>query len=329
MARESAMITRRFLLFSIAAASSGLNIFAAAFAQSYPSKPIKLIVPLPPGGTIDVIGRLVAQHLSSRLGQSVIVENRIGAGGTIAIKAVATADPDGYTLLFGTSGSLAISPALYRSTEIPNLLPVAATASNPPLLLAVASTVPAQTVNDVIALAKASPGKLAHGSTLGSPPHLVVEFFRAKTGIDIQHVPYRGSAQAIPDLLGGQIQIIAESMPILMPFVRQGRLRPFVVASKTRQPELPDVPTLTEIGLDGFPPETWTGVLAPAGTPPEIVSKLNAAVNAASQTPEMTASLAKLGFHAEPGSASDFAALMAADTKKWAEVVALTGIKLD
>jgi tripartite-type tricarboxylate transporter receptor subunit TctC len=129
--------------------------------------------------------------------------------------------------------------------------------------------------------------------------------------------------------LGGQIQIIAESMPILMPFVRQGRLRPFVVASKTRQPELPDVPTLTEIGLDGFPPETWTGVLAPAGTPPEIVSKLNAAVNAASQTPEMTASLAKLGFHAEPGSASDFAALMAADTKKWAEVVALTGIKLD
>jgi len=206
---------------------------------------------------------------------------------------------------------------------------VAATATNLTILLAVASTVPAQTVNEVIALAKASPGKLAHGSTLGSPPHLVVEFFRAKTGIDIQHVPYRGSAQAIPDLLGGQIQIIAESMPILMPFVRQGRLRPFVVASKTRQPELPDVPTLTEIGLDGFPPETWTGVLAPAGTPPEIVSKLNAAVNAASQTPEMTASLAKLGFHAEPGSASDFAALMAADTKKWAEVVALTGIKLD
>ncbi len=206
---------------------------------------------------------------------------------------------------------------------------MAATATNLTILLAVASTVPAQTVNEVIALAKASPGKLAHGSTLGSPPHLVVEFFRAKTGIDIQHVPYRGSAQAIPDLLGGQIQIIAESMPILMPFVRQGRLRPLVVASKTRQPELPDVPTLTEIGLDGFPPETWTGVLAPAGTPPEIVSKLNAAVNAASQTPEMTASLAKLGFHAEPGSASDFAALMAADTKKWAEVVALTGIKLD
>jgi tripartite-type tricarboxylate transporter receptor subunit TctC len=324
------MITRRTLMFSVAALASGPKTFGAALAQSYPSKPIKLIVPLPPGGTIDVVGRVVAQHLSSRLGQSVIVENRIGAGGTIGIKAVATADPDGYTLLFGTSGSLAISPALYRSsTEIGNLVPVAATAINPPLLLAVAAEVPAQTVGDVIALAKANPGKLAHGSTLGSPPHLVVEFFRAKAGIDIQHVPYRGSAQAIPDLLGGQIQIIAESIPILMPFVQQGKLRSFLVASKTRRPELPTVPTLTEIGLDGFPPETWTGVLAPNDTPREIVDKLNVAVNAALQTPEMTASLAKLGFYPEPASAKDFADMVAVDTKKWAEVVRLTGIKID
>ena len=206
---------------------------------------------------------------------------------------------------------------------------MAATATNLTILLAVASTVPAQTVNEVIALAKASPGKLAHGSTLGSPPHLVVEFFRAKTGIDIQHVPYRGSAQAIPDLLGGQIQIIAESTAILLPFIHQGKLRPFVVASTMRWPELPGVPTLTEIGVDGFPPESWTGVLAPGGTPAEIVNKLNAAINAALGTSEMTASLTKLGYHAEPGSAKDFAALVEADTKKWADVVKLAGIRID
>jgi tripartite-type tricarboxylate transporter receptor subunit TctC len=242
---------------------------------------------------------------------------------------VTAADPDGYTLLFGSSGSLAISPALYRNAEIGNLVPVATAAINPPVLLAVASTVPAQSVSEVIALAKANPGKLAHGSTLCSPPHLLGEFFRAKTGIDIRHVPYRGSAQAIPDLLGGQIQLIAESTPILLPYTQQGKLRPFVVASATRQPELPGVPTLIEIGLDGFPPESWTGVLAPVGTPPEIVNTLNAAINGAMRTSEMTASLAKLGFHAESGSAKDFADLVAVDTKKWAEVVRLAGVKID
>jgi tripartite-type tricarboxylate transporter receptor subunit TctC len=220
------MITRRILFFSIAAAISAPTMLGAGFAQSYPNKPVKLIVPLPPGGTIDVIARLVAQQMSSRLWQSVIVENRLGAGGTIATKAVAAADPDGYTLLFGSSGSLAISPALYRNAEIGNLVPVATAAINPPVLLAVASTVPAQSVSEVIALAKANPGKMAHGSTLGSPPHLLGEFFRAKTGIDIRHVPYRGSAQAIPDLLGGQIQLIAESTPILLPYIQQGKLRP-------------------------------------------------------------------------------------------------------
>src|SRR5262249_43011923 len=155
------------------------------------------------------------------------------------------------------------NPALYRNTDIENLVPIAIAAIIPPVLLAVASTVPAQSVGEVIALAKANPGKLAHGSALGNPPHLLGEFFRAKTGIDIQHVPYRGSAQAITDLLGGQIQLIAESTAILLPFIQQGKLRPLVVASTMRERELPDVPTLTEIGLDGFPPETWAGVLAP------------------------------------------------------------------
>ena len=240
------MIARRILLFSIAAAACGVATFNAGLAQPYPTKPIKLIVPLAPGGTIDVIARLMAQQLSLRLGQSVSVENRLGAGGMIAIKAVAAADPDGYTLLFGSSGTLAISPALYRNAGSGNLMPVAAAVIVPANLLAAASTVPARSVDEVIALAKANPGKLAHGSTLGSPPHLLGEFFRAKTGIDIRHVPYRGSAQAIPDLLGGRIQLIAESTPILLPYIQQGGVRPFVVAAAARQPELAGVPTLNE-----------------------------------------------------------------------------------
>lgn len=323
------MITRRLFLFSVAAAACGPARLHAGFAQSYPNRPIKLIVPFPPGGTIDVIARLVAHQLSSRLGQNVLVENRLGAGATIATKVVAAADPDGYTLLFGSSGSLAISPALYRNAEIGNLVPIAKAAINPPLLMVVTSTVPARSAAEVIALAKAKPGTLAHGSTLGSPPHLLGEFFRAKTGINIQHVPYRGSAQAIPDLLGGQIQLIAESTPILLPYIQQDKMRPFVLAGATRQPELADVPTLSEIGLDGFPPETWAGVLAPGGTPPEIVDKLNTVINDAMQTTEIIASLAKLGFHAAPGSAKDFGDLVAMDTRKWAEVVKLTGVKID
>jgi tripartite-type tricarboxylate transporter receptor subunit TctC len=323
------MIARRILLFSIAVAACSVATFNAGLAQPYPTKPIKLVVPLSPGGTIDVIARLMAQQLSLRLGQSAIVENRLGAGGMIAIKAVATADPDGYTLLFGSSGTLAISPALYRNAGSGNLMPVAAAVIVPANLLAVASTVPARSVDEVIALAKANPGKLAHGSTLGSPPHLLGEFFRAETGIDIRHVPYRGSAQAIPDLLGGRIQLIAESTPILLPYIQQGGMRPFVVAAAARQPELAGVPTLNEIGLDGFPSGGWGGVLAPVGTQSEIVDKLNAAINESMQTAEVTASLAKLGFHAAPGSPKDFANLVAMDTMKWAEVVRVTGVKID
>jgi tripartite-type tricarboxylate transporter receptor subunit TctC len=325
---ETAMITRRILL-SWMAAVGCLAAPGMALAQSYPSKPIKLIVPLPPAGTIDVIARLVAQHLSARLGQNLIVENRVGAGGIIAAKAVASAEPDGYTLLFGTSGSLAITPALYRSSEAANLVPVAVTAVNPPLLLTIGSAVPARTAAELIALARGNPGKLAHGSALGSPPHLLVEFFRAKTGIDIRHIPYRGSAQAMPDLLAGQIQIIPESVPILAPFIQEGKLRPLVATGEARASEFPDVPTLTEIGLEGFPSDTWTGLLAPRGTPAQIVDKLNAAVRAAARSPEMIASLSKLGFHAEPGSASDFSAIVATDTGKWAEVVKLTGVTVE
>ncbi len=322
------MIARRILLFSIAAVGGGLNIAGAAPAQSYPNRPIKLVVPFPPGGNIDVIGRLVAQQLSSQLGQSVIVENRIGAGGTVASKAVATAESDGYTLLYGSSGSLAISQALYRNTPIENMVPVAIVASTP-IMLAVASAVPAKSAGELIAYAKANPGKLSHGASLGTPPHLLGEFFRARTGIDIQYVPYRGSSQSIPDLLGGQFQIVADSAAVLLPYIQQGKLRPIVVASTTRFRELPDVPTLIEIGLDGFPPQTWSGIVAPAGTPAAIIDKLNAATNSALITPEMTASLAKLGFQAEPGSPKDFAALVATDTRKWAEVVKLTGVKIE
>jgi tripartite-type tricarboxylate transporter receptor subunit TctC len=322
---------RRCLIKTLLAFSVSSNFCGLATAQSYPTRPIKLVVPFPSGGTIDIVGRLVAQYMAPLLNQTVIVDNRPGAGATIALKAVAAADPDGYTLLIGSTGSLAINPALYKSvdyTQIKNLVPVATVASTPNLL-AVASSVPATTVAELIALAKANPGKLSHGASLGTPPHLLGEFFRAKTGTDIVYVPYRGTAMAIPDLLAGRTQITAESIAALLPYIQQGTIRPIVVASGERLPELPNVPTLIESGLDGYPTETWTGLVAPPATPTTIVNILNAAVNRALSSPAAQASLAKLGFRAKLESPQDFAALIATDASKWADVVALTGAKVD
>jgi tripartite-type tricarboxylate transporter receptor subunit TctC len=196
-------------------------------------------------------------------------------------------------------------------------------------MLAVAASVPATSVAELVALAKANPGKLSHGASLGTPPHLLGEFFRAKTGTDIVYVPYRGTSQAIPDLLAGRTQITAEGSAVLLPYIQQGTVRPIVIASAARVPELPDVPTLIEAGLDGYPTETWTGVVAPPGTPAAIVTALNTAINNVLRSPDVQESLMKLGFRAKPGSPQDFAALIAADMVKWAAVVALTGARVD
>ena len=315
---------RRFL----ATITALLLLAAPVCAQTYPSRPIRLIVPLPPGGTIDTTGRLIAQHLSERLGQNVIVDNRPGAGTSVGLKAVASAEPDGYTILVGSSGSLAINPALYKNLDfnsVKSLAPVAMLVSLPNML-AMSSTVPARNARELIAYAKANPGKLSHGSALGTPPHLLGEFFKIKAGLDILYVPYKGTALAITDLLGGQIQITAENPGLLAPYIQAGKMRPVLVTSPSRLPDLPDVPTMAELGFDGYPEVSWVGIVAPGGTPKPIVARLNGAINQVLASAEMKASLMKLGFDGRPMSPEDFGAYVTGDEAKWAAVVKLTGV---
>jgi tripartite-type tricarboxylate transporter receptor subunit TctC len=325
------MIGKRTFGAALAAIGLVLCVPTAGVAQTYPSKPIKLIVPLPAGGTVDVSARVLAERLAGQLGQSVIVDNRPGAGTTIGLKLVAGAEPDGYTLLFASTGSMAVNPALYKNLDfapIRSLTPVASLAAIANIL-GVAPSVPAQTVAELVAHAKANPGKLSHGASLGTPPHLLGEYVRARTVTDIVYVPYRGTAQALTDLLGGRIQITAESPAVLLPYISDGRLRPLLVTSTARLAELPDVPTMHEVGLDGYPPETWMGVVAPPGTADTIVRRLNGAINDVLNSAETKASLAKIGFTAKPGTPQEFAALIASDVERWGAVVALTGAKGD
>jgi tripartite-type tricarboxylate transporter receptor subunit TctC len=298
-------------------------------AAGYPSKPVKLIVASTAGSSPDVVTRLIAEQLSAQLGRAVLVDNHPGAGQTIAVKALAASEPDGHTLLLGTTGGLAINPALYRHLDLSvskSFVPVALMVTIPNVL-AVASTVPANTLGELVAYAKANPGKLSFGASQGTPLQLLGEYVRAKSGMDTVYVPYKGGSQALPDLLAGRIQIGADGLSLLLPHIREGKVRALAVTSTTRLPEIPDVPTLAEVGIDGYPPQTFMGLVAPAGTPRAIVSKLNAVVNDVLRSATLRASLAKLGFKEAPGSPDDFARLIATDAEKWAAVVALSGAK--
>jgi tripartite-type tricarboxylate transporter receptor subunit TctC len=324
------MIGKRHFCLALAAIALGARP-GASIAQTYPNKPIKLIVPLPAGGTVDVSARVLAERLGGLLGQNVIVDNRPGAGTTIGLKLVAGADPDGYTLLFASTGSMAVNPALYKNLDfapIRSLTPIAslATIAN---ILGVAPNVPAKTVAELIAYSKANPGKLTSGASLGTPPHLLCEYFRARTGSDIVYVPYRGTAQSLTDLMGGRIQVTAETPAVLMPYIMDGRLRPLMVTTTARLPELPDVPTMHEAGLDGYPEETWMGVVAPPNTPQPIVRKLNDAINEVLKSNETRTALAKIGFKEKHSTPQEFSAFIASDIERWAAVVALTGAKGD
>ncbi len=320
---------RRFVLAT--ACALGLVQATAALAQSWPDKPVKLVVPFPPGGPIDTMGRLVAHNLSQSLGQQVVVENRPGAGSTIGTKSVAIADPDGYTLLFGSSGSLAVAPALYSNFDVDprKAFVTVATVALLPHVLVVAPAVPARTVAEFIAYAKANPGKLNYGAGLGTPPHLLSTLFKVKAGLDLVYVPYKGSAASITDLLGGQTHMTIDGLTGLYPLIRDGKVRPLAVARPARWAELPDVPTLAESGFPDFVIDAWTGVVAPAGTPPQVIAKLNAAINEGLQGNETKASLAKFSAIAKVGTPQDFAAFLAHEMAKWAEIVRLAGAKID
>ena len=322
------MMTGRFFL--VAAVLFGLSAAGPATAQSFPDRPIKLIVPFPAGGSVDAMARLVAQQLSAKLGP-VVVENRPGAGATIGAKAVAMADPDGYTLLFGSAGSLCVAPALYSNAgydPIKSFTPVTTISLLPPVFV-VGPAVAAKSIQEFVAYAKANPGKLNYGSALGTPPHLSGALFKARAGIDVTYIPYKGAAQSVSDLLAGQTHFSIDSLTSYYPLIKDGKVRALAVASAQRWPGLPDVPTMIESGYPGLALDAWVGVVASAGTPAEIVNKLNAAINESLRSAEMDQALRNLSAIPKVGSPQDFAAFLAVEVPKWAEMVKISGAKVD
>ena len=321
------MVCRRMVLGLIAA----VGFAAPALAQTYPTHPIRMIVPFPPGGPIDTMGRMVANDLSSRLGQQVIVDNRAGAGSTLGTKAAAAAEHDGYTLLFGSSGSLAVAPALYQSLDVDPLkafTPVAKVALLPHVFV-VSNALPVKTVKEFVDYAKAHPGQLNFGAGLGTPPHLLSTLFVTKAGIDAVYVPYKGAAPSLTDLLANRTQFTIDALISLYPLIKDGKVRALAIARGERWPELPDVPTLVESGFPDFTIDAWTGVVVPAGTPKEIVATLNRAINAGLQSPESKVGLAKFNAIAATGSPQDFGAFLASELPRWAALVKLAGAKAD
>ena len=325
------MASRRSVLTAVAAAVAAPALAVSARAQqNYPDRPIRLIVPFPPGGPIDTMARLVAEELSGSVGK-VVVENRAGGGSTIGTKYVAAAAPDGYTLLFGSSGSLAVAPALYSSLDIDPrraFVPIATVALLPHVFVENLD-VPAKTVAQFVAYAKANPGKINFGAGLGTPPHLLGTLFKTEAHIDVVYIPYNGSAQSVADLLGGRTQFTIDGLVTLYPLIKAGKVRPLAVARAERWPALPDVPTLAESGYPDFVLDAWTGVVAPAGTPTAVVAKLNAAINAGLQTPAAQASLAKFSAIAHTGTPDEFKKFLADQMHKWGAVVKLAGARID
>ena len=297
------MIARRLVLRLFIAIAAALGVADHAAAQTYPDRLIKMVVPYPAGGPIDLTARLVAQRLGPILGQTVIIENRGGAGGALGSKAAAAAEPDGYTLLFGNASALVVGPAVYRFRDydtIKHFTPVAKVTEGYEVLV-VAPDFPAQNVQELIAYAKANPGKLNFGSMgYGNLTHLVAELFKLRTGTDFVHVPYKGSADAVAGIVTGQVHILFGEVAGLLPLVREGRIRALGVSSAARNALAPELPTLIEGGLEDFIALTFTGVVAPAGTPPAIVAKLNTAINESLKSAEIVAALAKLGAEVRP-----------------------------
>jgi tripartite-type tricarboxylate transporter receptor subunit TctC len=318
---------RRFL--QLAASAVALPAVArVAWAQAYPSKAVRIIVPFPAGNATDIVARLVAQSLSERLGQSFIIDNRPGAGGNIGTEAGAKSPADGYTLLL-VSPSAAISPALYEKLNFNPLRDIAPVArvGSAPYIVTLNPSFPAQTLPEFIAYAKANPGKVDYASTgSGSASHLCGELFKALASIDMLHVPYRSSF--LPDLLSGQAKVVFAPISLVLEHVRAGKLRALAITTATRAEALPDIPSVSEF-LPDYEASAWYGIGAPGNTPAEIITKLNGEINAGLADPKMKSRLAELGATVSPGSPSDFGKLLIEETEKWAKVVKAAGIKPD
>ena len=304
---------------------------AAPPAGAYPTKPITMVVPFPPGGPTDLVARVLAQKIGEQMGQSVLVDNRGGANGNIGAAYVAKAPADGYTILYNTS-SITLSPSLYKNVPYDvskDFLPVASVAVVP-LGLVVNPSVPANTVAEFVAYAKANPGKLSYGSAgNGNVTHLGAFQFVQANGLEATHVPYKGSAPADVDLVGGQIQFMTDTVNSVMPFVRDKRLKMLAVTTGKRMALFPDVPTLAESGMPGFEVGAWQGVMAPAGTPPAVVTRLNAEIVAALKTPAVRERLALQGAEPLGSTPAEYGDYVQKELRRWAGVVKATGVTLD
>lgn len=315
-----------------AALPLALAMGPAAAQQDYPNKPIRLIVPFTPGGVTDTGARVVADKLGARLGQSVVVDNRPGASGNIGTQMVATAAPDGYTLLLGFDGTLVINPHVYAKVPFDTLkdfVPVSKI-GDAVLIIVVHPSVPAKTLSELVAYSKTNPGGVSYGSAgTGSTPHLAGELLKARTGADFVHVPYKGGGQSMTDVVGGSLPMLYTAVAGAYPFVQKGQIRPIAVSSAQRLASLPEVPTVAESGVPGFESSSWIGILAPAKTPQPIVERLQRELHAVVQSPEVRERLASLGISALGNTPAEFGQQIRADLAKYDQIVKAAKVRVD
>jgi tripartite-type tricarboxylate transporter receptor subunit TctC len=320
------MVCSRLVL----AAAVMIGTATLADAQSYPIKPIKLVVPFPAGGATDTVARLVAHRLQLGLGQTIVIENQGGAGGSIGARQVAHAAPDGYTLMMGSPSTFGIHPLVYKLDYDPfkAFAPVASAVIDKMVMVA-GPALQAESIQELVTQARSNPGKFNYGNAVGITAHIASEMFKLKSGTNIVHIPYRGGAPMISDLLAGQIHMTINLKSVLLPHIQASKLRALAVTGAKRWSEYPEVPTMLELGYLDAPYETLFGVFAPAGTPPEIIARLNATINNGLQSDETRAGLNRLGIEPLITTQKEFAALIAEEVPKWAEAVRQTGIKME
>jgi tripartite-type tricarboxylate transporter receptor subunit TctC len=307
-----------------------LSLFTQAAAAQYPNRPVRLVVPFPPAGATDVVGRLIAAKLGERLGQPVVVDNKPGAGGTIGSDLVAKSPADGYTLLIATTSTHSIGPTLQKLAYDPikDFAPISHVA-NVPNVLVVSPTLAVKSVSELVALAKAKPGQLNFASSgVGTIVHLNAELFKLISGVDMVHVPYKGTALSIPDVASGNIAMLFDSLASVMPHIKSGKVKPLAVNAGKRQVLLPDVPTLAEAGMPQFDRYTWFGMFAPAGTPPEIVSRLQREIVVALQAPDLLERFASVGAEPVGSTPQQFVERIRSDAARWAEVIRAANVKV-